>query len=106
MRVLATGAGGYIGNILTLLLIKKGHEIVALDRFLFGGTLDDYPQVDKIRSDILTISVEDLKNAIKGVDAVIDLAALSNDPILSSRDIKFRSWDFLKSPFKYGDDLN
>lgn len=80
MRVLVTGAGGYIGNILTDHLIKKGHEVVALDRFLFGETLNDYPEVDKVKADIRTISVEELKNAMKGVDAVIDLAALSNDP--------------------------
>ena len=80
MRVLVTGAGGYIGNILIDLLIKKGHEVVALDRFLFGETLNDYPEIDKIKADIRTISVEDLKNAMKGVDALIDLAALSNDP--------------------------
>ena len=80
MRVLVTGAGGYIGNILTDFLIKKGHEVVALDRFLFGDTLNDYLEVDKIKADIRTIKVEDLKNAMKGVGAVIDLAALSNDP--------------------------
>ena len=33
MKVLVTGAGGYIGNILTGLLTKKGHEVVALDRY-------------------------------------------------------------------------
>jgi nucleoside-diphosphate-sugar epimerase len=80
MRVLVTGAGGYIGNVLTDLLIKKGHEVVALDRFLFGETLNGYPEVDKIKADIRTISVEDLKDAMKDVDAVVDLAALSNDP--------------------------
>ena len=52
MRVLVTGAGGYIGNILTDLLIKKGHEVVALDRFLFGETLNDYPDINKIKADI------------------------------------------------------
>ena len=80
MRVLVTGAGGYIGNVLIDLLIKKGHEVVALDRFLFGETLNGYPEVDKIKADIRTISVEDLKDAMKDVDAVVDLAALSNDP--------------------------
>ena len=80
MKVLVTGAGGYIGTILTDRLIAKGHEVVALDRFLFGETLNDYPEVEKIEADIRTISEEDLKNAMKGVDAVIDLAALSNDP--------------------------
>ena len=80
MKVLVTGAGGYIGNILTGLLTKKGHEVVALDRFLFGETLNDYPEVVKIKADIRAIPVEDLKNIMKDVDAVIDLAALSNDP--------------------------
>ena len=80
MRVLVTGAGGYIGNLLTNILIKKGHEVVALDRFLFGDTLNNCPEVEKIKADIRTIPVEDLENAMKDVDAVIDLAALSNDP--------------------------
>ena len=80
MRVLVTGAGGYIGNILTELLIKKNHEVVALDRFLFGETLNNHPKVEKIKADIRVIPVEDLKNVMKDVDAVIDLAALSNDP--------------------------
>ncbi len=80
MRVLVTGAGGYIGNILTELLIKKNHEVVALDRFLFGETLNNHPKVEKIKADIRAIPVEDLKNVMKDVDAVIDLAALSNDP--------------------------
>ena len=80
MRVLVTGAGGYIGNVLTDFLVKKGHEVVALDRFLFGETLNNYPDVERIRADIRTIPVEDLENVMKGVDAVIDLAALSNDP--------------------------
>ena len=80
MRVLVTGAGGYIGNLLTDNLIKKGHEVVALDRFLFGDTLNSCPEVEKIKADIRAIPVEDLENAMKDVDAVIDLAALSNDP--------------------------
>ena len=80
MRVIVTGAGGYIGNILTELLIKKNHEVVALDRFLFGETLNNHPKVEKIKADIRTLPIEDLASAMKDVDAVIDLAALSNDP--------------------------
>ena len=73
-------AGGYIGNILTQLLIKKNHEIVVIDRFLFVDTLKEYSNVLKIKADLRTIPTEDLQGAMKGVDAVIDLAALSNDP--------------------------
>lgn len=80
MKVLVTGAGGYIGTVLTEELIKRNHEVVALDRFLFGETLDRYPEVKKIKEDIRTISVEKLREAMVDVDAGIDLAALSNDP--------------------------
>lgn len=80
MRVLVTGAGGYIGNILTELLIKKKHEVISLDRFLFGETLNNFPNVQKINVDIRTIPTEDLINVMKNVDVVVDLAALSNDP--------------------------
>ena len=80
MKVLITGAGGYIGTVLTEELIKRNHEVVALDRFLFGETLDSYPEIKKIVDDIRTIPVEKLRDAMAGVDAVVDLAALSNDP--------------------------
>lgn len=80
MKVLVTGAGGYIGTVLAEVLNNRNHEVVALDRFLFGETLNSYPEVKKIVEDIRTIPVEKLKDAMKDVDAVIDLAALSNDP--------------------------
>lgn len=80
MKVLVTGAGGYIGTVLTEELNKRNHEVVALDRFLFGETLNSYPDVKKIVEDIRTIPLEKLMEAFRGVDAIIDLAALSNDP--------------------------
>ena len=80
MKILVTGAGGYIGTVLIEELLKRKHEVVALDRFLFGETLIDYPKVKKIVDDVRTISVESLKDAMKDVDVIIDLAALSNDP--------------------------
>jgi len=80
MRVLVTGAGGYIGTVLVPLLLEKGHEVVALDRFFFG--MDNFEKalngnkVDVVKSDIRWFE----PNLLEGIDAVIDLAALSNDP--------------------------
>ena len=80
MKVLITGAGGYIGTVLTEMLTERNHNVVALDRFLFGDTLSGFDNVDKVNADLRTIPQDDLENVLNGVDAVIDLAALSNDP--------------------------
>src|SRR5258705_4535278 len=81
MRVLVTGHMGYIGTVMTPLLIKAGHELVGYDTDLYrrctypaGGTIAAIPSIEK---DTRDIQVEDLK----GFDAVIHLAALSNDPL-------------------------
>jgi nucleoside-diphosphate-sugar epimerase len=79
-NVLITGAGGYIGSILTAALLEAGNHIVAVDRFFFGENVflslaaDQKLQVK--RADIRDLTPRDFE----GVDAVIDLAALSNDP--------------------------
>jgi len=80
MRVLVTGAGGYIGTVLTEMLENKGHSIVAIDRFLFGDTLSGLDNVTIINGDIRTYERRELEKILSDVDAVIDLAALSNDP--------------------------
>jgi len=77
-KVLVTGAGGYIGSVLTPMLVEMGYAVVAVDRFFFGRqTLP--PENDRLR--ILQNDIRWLdESALKGIDAVIDLAALSNDP--------------------------
>jgi len=79
MRVLITGHNGYIGSILAPLVLQAGHDVVGLDTFLFeGGTFGDYgPRIDALRMDLRDVQVSDLR----GFDAVMHLAALSNDPV-------------------------
>ena len=76
-RVLVTGAGGYIGTTLVPLLLDEGYSVRAIDRFFFGrGLLPEHPRLDIVTEDTRKLALEHFE----GVDAVIDLAAISNDP--------------------------
>lgn len=79
MRILITGHNGYIGSVLAPLVQAAGHEVVGLDTFLFeGGTFgQDGASIDALRMDLRDVQVDDLR----GFDAVMHLAALSNDPV-------------------------
>jgi nucleoside-diphosphate-sugar epimerase len=78
MRVLVTGHDGYIGAVLTPLLAAAGHEVVGLDNHLYGEcSFGDVPEVETITMDVRDVRAEDLI----GFDAVMHLAAISNDPI-------------------------
>jgi nucleoside-diphosphate-sugar epimerase len=79
-HVTVTGAGGYVGSVLIGRLLRAGYFVNAVDRFFFGmEPLDCYrhdPRLDVRMQDIRQITPRDLE----GSWAVIDLAALSNDP--------------------------
>ena len=78
-RVLITGGAGYIGSVLTELLLDQGYSVTVLDRLFFGKTLDtlkDSHRLRIVRDDIRWVNSE----IFNGVDAVLDLAAISNDP--------------------------
>ncbi len=79
MKVLLTGHQGYIGSVASQMLIAAGHDVVGLDTDLFAGC--DFgipaPKIFEIRKDIRNVTIADLE----GFDAVLHLAALSNDPL-------------------------
>lgn len=79
MRVLLTGHKGYIGAVAAGLVKAAGHEVVGLDSDLFAGC--DFgkptPEIHEIKKDLRDLNKADLA----GFDAVLHLAALSNDPL-------------------------
>jgi nucleoside-diphosphate-sugar epimerase len=79
MKVLVTGHDGYIGTVLVPMFQEAGHEIVGMDSYLFGGCVfgegTDDPR--SLRIDIRDVRPEHLE----GFDAVVHLAAVSNDPL-------------------------
>ena len=79
MRVLVTGHQGYIGTVLTPMLLAAGHELVGLDSDLFEqSTFGEEPQpIPTIKKDIRDVAAVDLE----GFEAVLHLAGLSNDPL-------------------------
>ncbi|MSO23908.1 MAG: SDR family oxidoreductase [Acidobacteria bacterium] len=79
MRVLVTGNLGYIGTVMTPMLLAEGHGVVGLDSDLFElcSFGDSVPEISQLRKDIRDIHPEELV----GFDAVLHLAALSNDPL-------------------------
>ena len=79
MRVLLTGHKGYIGAIAGPILRSAGHDVLGLDTDLFEGCdfAEGAPDLPKLRKDIRDLTSVDLR----GFDAVVHLAALSNDPL-------------------------
>jgi nucleoside-diphosphate-sugar epimerase len=79
MKIMVTGDQGYIGAVMVPMLTDKGYEVVGYDAGFFTENLllplkESYT---KIKKDIRDIN----KNDLKGVEAIIHLAGLSNDPL-------------------------
>jgi nucleoside-diphosphate-sugar epimerase len=79
MRVLVTGHHGYIGSVMVKVLVNAGHTVTGLDTYLYEGCTfgDEGLSVPAIRKDLRDVEPSDFT----GFDAVIHLAALSNDPL-------------------------
>lgn len=79
MKILVTGNMGYIGTVLVDILLRQSHEVIGYDTDYYKNcNLTEHTcPTRQITKDIRNISVEDLE----GIDAVIHLAGLSNDPL-------------------------
>ncbi len=79
MKVLVTGSQGYIGTVLVQRLIEKGYSVVGLDTGYYRDcNLTEPPEgVETLNKDVRDVTNSDLKS----IDAILHLAALSNDPL-------------------------
>lgn len=76
MKLLVTGACGYKGSVLVPKLLNQGHEVIGLDIMWFGNFLKPHPNLTVIQGDVRDIDAIDLT----GVDAIIHLSSVANDP--------------------------
>jgi nucleoside-diphosphate-sugar epimerase len=82
MKVIITGGAGYVGSVLTTLLLAEGHQVRVLDSLAHGG--DSllgawcHPGFEFIRGDVRDRAT--VKAALSGRDAVVHLAAIVGDP--------------------------
>ncbi|MBL7107227.1 MAG: NAD(P)-dependent oxidoreductase [Phycisphaerae bacterium] len=79
MKILLTGSQGYIGMVLSTMLLEQGFEVTGLDSDLyksctFGSNIPNVPFINKDIRDVV-------KNDCVGYDAILHLAGLSNDPL-------------------------
>jgi nucleoside-diphosphate-sugar epimerase len=81
-NVLVTGGAGYVGAVLVPKLLAKGHTVKVVDLYIYGEQVLDQvrhnPRLIQVKGDIR--SRELLEWELKGADAVIHLACISNDP--------------------------
>ena len=83
MKILVTGAAGYIGSVLTPTLLKEGHQVIALDNFMYHQTslLDCCydSNLEIIRGDTRDKNL--MKKLLKDADAIFPLACLTGAPL-------------------------
>lgn len=76
MKILVTGGCGYVGSVLVPNLASQGHEIVVVDAQWFGNFLPELKNLQILKKHFSEITLEDLT----GIDSVIHLANVANDP--------------------------
>src|SRR5476651_872160 len=83
MKILVTGAAGYIGSVLVPRLLSEGHEVIALDNFMYNQS----SLLDVCYHDKLTIIRGDTRDKplmtrlMKSADAIFPLACLTGAPL-------------------------
>jgi len=76
MKILVTGACGYKGNVLVPKLLDVGHSVIAFDIMWFGNDLKAHSKLQVIQGDVRNVN----EIPLEGVDAIIHLSSVANDP--------------------------
>jgi nucleoside-diphosphate-sugar epimerase len=83
MKILITGGAGYIGSVLTPVLLAKGYKVTVLDNFIYHqNSLMDCCQFDEfqvVRGDCRDEAV--MKGLVVKADIILPLAALVGAPL-------------------------
>ena len=77
MKILITGGCGYVGSVLIPKLLQQGHKVISIDTKWFGDFLPKNKNLLNLKLDLKDIE----KINLKGVEAIIHLASISNDPM-------------------------
>ena len=96
MKILITGAAGYIGSVLVPILLQKGHKVIAVDNFMYQQTslLDccHYKNFSLINGDVRNADL--INKQMKKVDAILPLACLTGAPLCDKDPIMARAVNF------------
>lgn len=76
MNILVTGGCGYVGSMLTPALLAAGHHVTVIDTMWFGNFLAPHPRLRTIEGDVRDVEAMPMT----GVDVIIHLANIANDP--------------------------
>lgn len=76
MKVLVTGGCGYKGHVLVPKLLERGHDVIVIDTQWFGNFFAEHPRLTILKGDVR----ESKTIPLDGVEAIIHLASIANDP--------------------------
>lgn len=76
MKILVTGGCGFVGSVLTPALLDRGHDVTVFDTMWFGNHLQPQPKLSILQGDIRAAD----RVPVDGMDAIIHLANIANDP--------------------------
>ncbi len=77
-KILITGGAGYVGHVLAPQLLNAGYDVLVYDMLFFENNLKAHPNLEIIQADIR--DTDRFGKACEGVDTVLHLACISNDP--------------------------